>query len=444
MERTEGFADGLAARVMGMERFSIDRGDVPPRSRGLFGAKAHGSAVGRGSMLGKAALPTIAGIVFALCIAVSDVHVAAQTPTSAPTTAPASGAWAFHGGGPLLGQAPPLAAAPMKLRWTYQSSDDGDAGIEGAAAIDRSAVYVADAKGILHSIDLATGRRRWSYQGSAEGFATTPLVASGRVLIGDLSGMLHAVAVEDGRKFWSVNTEAPIHASVNAAGSEASRVVVANDDGKIFCIDPTDGRIVWSAQAGDRVNSACAIANDMVYVAGCDAILLALNLSDGRERFHAEMGALSAGSASVAGDRIVIGTDLGRVVCLSSGKGERLWSYEKVDGSAMVYASAAVADGVVVAGARDRQVHGIDLGNGESLWTFKTRLDVDSSPVISDGRVYVGSKDKSLYVLDLKSGRQVWDFKTSRGIVAGPVIDEGVLVVGDMAGNVYCLEPVAR
>jgi outer membrane protein assembly factor BamB len=372
--------------------------------------------------------------------------VASAAPTAAaePATtqaAPAQ-AWAFHGGGPLLGQAPDLGPPPMKLRWTYRGDEEGDAAIEGAATIARGTVYVADAKGLVHAIDLASGERRWTYPGPIDGFATTPLICGDRVIVGDLAGTVHAVATRDGSKLWTVDTRSPIRASGNAAAADAMNVVIANDSGKVLCLSAAKGDVVWTAQAADRINGAPAISGDTVYVGSCDAKLMALGLADGAVRFTADMGALSGGSAAVLADRLVIGTDEGRVVCLSTTEnGKRLWTYEQIAGGAMAYASPAVADGVVVIGARDRQVHAMDLASGTPRWTFKARLDVDSSPLIAGGRVYVGSKDKSLYVLNLADGKMLWEFKGGRGIVASPAIAEGVLVVSDLAGNVYCLEP---
>jgi outer membrane protein assembly factor BamB len=368
------------------------------------------------------------------------IVLAAQPTTASATTTPATPAWAFHGGRALLGQAPELRP-PLKLRWTYHADESGAAAIEGAAAISDSTVYVADSRGVLHAIDLATGRRRWIYQAAEDGFASTPLICGGNVLVGDLAGTLHAVAADSGSKKWTADTGAPIHASANAAAPGAARIVIANDSGKILCLDP-DGKTLWTAQAGDRINSAAAIAGETVYIAGCDCKLTVLNLSDGKAPLApVDLSAVSGGSPAVINDRVIVGTDAGRVLCLDRADGTLAWSYEQIKDGAMVYASPAVAQGIVVIGARDRQVHAINLADGKPRWTFKTRLDVDSSPVISGGRVYVGSKDKSLYALDLKSGELNWEFKASRGIVATPAIGAGVLVISDMAGNVYCLEP---
>jgi eukaryotic-like serine/threonine-protein kinase len=381
----------------------------------------------------------IDGVLTALA---STLLMIAMTAPAAPVAASPTSAWSFHGGGALLGQAADPGQPPMKLRWTYHADVDGDAAIEGAAALDATTAYVGDAKGVLHAIDLTTGQRRWTYRGGDEGFATTPLLLGGRVLIGDLSGTFHAVSADKGGKLWTLDTGAPVHASANAAAPDATRLVVANDAGKILCLDPADGAILWTAQAADRVNSAPAVVGDTVYVGGCDSKLIVLNLSDGKPRFDGvDLGAVIAGSPAVLGDDVVVGTDGGRVVCLARADGSPRWSYEQIKDGAMAYASPAVGDGVVVIGARDRHVHAINLADGKPRWTFKARLDVDSSPVIAGGCVYVGSKDKSLYVIDLKSGKLLWDFKASRGIFATPAIAGGVVVVGDTAGNVYCLEP---
>jgi outer membrane protein assembly factor BamB len=356
-----------------------------------------------------------------------------------PATTQPNSAWAFHGGGALLGRAPNLPAPPMKIRWTYHTDEEGNGGVEAAAAIANGCVYVGDGKGVLHAIDLATGQRKWVYQ-APDGFATTPLINGNRILIGDLSGVFHAVS-DKGEKLWTIETGATIHASANAERPDADRMIISNDAGKIFCINPTTGEQIWNAQAGDRVNGAGAIANGVAYFAGCDEKFLALNMSDGKPRFAVEMGAVSGGSPLIIDKQAVIGTDGGRVICFSSEDGSGLWAYDQIEGKAMAYASPAIADGIVVIGARDRKVHAVDLSNGKQLWTFAARLDVDSSPLISAGRVYVGSRDKSLYVLDLKTGKSLWEFKASHSITASPAISEGVLVISDTTGTVYCLEP---
>src|SRR4051812_11030676 len=360
-----------------------------------------------------------------------------------PVPAPAKDWPAFHGGGPLTGVAAPLpGGAELKVRWTYDCSDDGKATVEGGAAIVRDTVYVGDTDSSLHAIDLATGKRKWTYK-SQSGFVTTPLVQRDPqrnddvIYLGDDGGIFHAVAAKDGTKVWTFETTSTIHASANAA--DGGRIVFGNDAAEIYCLAAADGKQLWKGAAGDRVNASPAIAGGVALISGCDAKLRGLGIADGAEQFAFDMGAISGASPAVIGDRLYLGTDQGHVLCLSLDGKTRHWQRDIPEGP-MVFASAAVADGIVVVGARDRKVYAFRTADGAPAWEFRTKGDVDSSPVISGGRVYIGSKDKRLYVLDLKTGAKQFEFQAARGIVAPVAAGQGVIVVGDTAGKVYCLE----
>ena len=342
----------------------------------------------------------------------------------------------FQGAGGLAGVAEDVPAPPMKVRWKYKTSEEDRASVISAPVIAGDRVYVADAKGVLHAINLKSGKSDWTYT-TPDGFETTPLVYDGKVYLGDMAGKFHCVNIADGKKAWVIDAESSIHSSANV---HDGRIVFGTDGAEIFCLNAADGKEAWRARAGDRVNAAPSIGNGLAYVSGCDAQLRGIDMASGQEKFAADLGALAPGSAVFVKDRVVVGTDGGRVVCVSADGKKTHWVYEQIEGKAMVYSSPAVSDGVVVVGARDRQVHGIDLETGKQLWTVKTRGDVEASPVISAGRAYVGSKDKKLYVISLKSGEKLWEYTMGRGIEAGVAIGQGAVVAADTGGNIVCLE----
>jgi outer membrane protein assembly factor BamB len=382
------------------------------------------------------------------------IHPAASgTPATSPSTSATPAFSAFHGGAGMLGVAPPIGAPPMRVRWTFSTKSDepaaapttypttqphhsGPAGVEAAPTIDGQSVYVADASGALHAIDLATGKTRWVYHAD-DGFETSPLVMNGRVYLGDLSGTFHAVSATDGQKIWTFDAQNSIHSSANAIDGN---IVFGTDGADILCLSP-EGKQIWQAKAGDRVNGAPAVAGGLVFVSGCDAQLRAIDVTNGQEKFAADIGALAPGSPAVLADRVIIGTDQGRIVCMPRDGGKSLWEFDGVGEHAMVYGSPAISDGIVVVGARDRNVYAVEVTSGKLLWTFPTRGDVDASPTISSNRVYIASRDRHLYVLDLKTGAPLWNFNAARPITASPAIGGGVVVIADTAGTVRCLEP---
>jgi outer membrane protein assembly factor BamB len=342
----------------------------------------------------------------------------------------------FQGLGPLLGQAASIPPPPYKLKWTYKTDDAERVAIVGNPTIADGVVYIADSKGILHAVDLQSGKFKWKYP-TENGFETTPLVAGNRIFLGDLAGTFHCVSTE-GKKLWTIDAQSPIHSSANFIDN---KVIFGTDGAEIYCLNVADGSQAWIGKSGDRVNSAPAIADGKTFVSGCDAQLRAIDIKTGNEVFAAELPALAPGSPACMSDRLIIGTDRGRVVAISSDGKKTLWSYEKIEGEALVQSTPAVADNIAVIGAHDRNIHAIDTNTGEQKWTFKTRGDVDAPPIISDGRVYVGSRDKHFYVLDLKTGQKLWEFTASRAIEGGAVISNNLVLFPDSAGNLYCFEP---
>ncbi len=177
----------------------------------------------------------------------------------------------------------------MAVRWKYVADDSDRASIESAPAIAGGTVYVADTKGVLHAIDIKTGKARWTYK-SEDSFETAPLVLDGRVFVGDMNGVMHAVNTSDGKKIWTYDSESAIHASANFDGHH---VLFGNDGAKLVCLNGEDGKVVWIGESGDRLNSAPAIGNGAAFVSGCDQHLRAMGLKDGKEMFNIDLGNLA-------------------------------------------------------------------------------------------------------------------------------------------------------
>ena len=350
----------------------------------------------------------------------------------------------FRGGGPLTGQAAPLGPPPMKLVWSHRVPDAGP--ILAAAAIVGSYAYVADSRGNLSALDLATGNPRWTNT-TPDGFESTPLVVGNRVIVGDTVGVVRAIAADTGQSVWTFAASRSIHCSPNISGQT---VLLADDSGVIYALEAATGHQLWSAQALDRINSAAAIGPGdwpVAYFCSCDQHVRALSVGDGAVRFDIDAEAICPGSPALVGNRLIFGTGGVRVLCVDAGDGHRLWTFtgaaeENVASEEnMVFSSPAVADGLVVVGSRDEKVHALDLKTGVEKWSFKTRGYVDSSPALSSGRVYVASEDRHLYVLDLHTGRRLWQFSADHMFEASPAIAHGVLIIGDHHGMVYCFKP---
>ena len=74
--------------------------------------------------------------------------------------------------------------------------------------------------------------------------------------------------------------------------------------------------------------------------------------------------------------------------------GEGLWSFAtqgKVDSSPVV-----IGDKVVV-GSDDGRLYVVSLKDGGKLWSYDIGQPIDSSPAVADGKIVIGSDDGSVY-----------------------------------------------
>ena len=351
--------------------------------------------------------------------------IRAQSPTSWPQ---------FRGSPLLVGVAPDPLKAPLKVQWTYQAGES----VESSAAIVNGTVFVGSQPGVLIALDLVSGKPKWEYKVSEAGLAeSSPAVARDLVLVGDLGGVLHAVGAADGKARWTFKTGAEIKSSPVVVGD---RVLIGSVRRAPLLPGPRGKARLEGRDQGAGARDAGG-RNGVAYVAGCDEILRAIRVADGRELFTMSSGSYTAASPAIVGSRAYYGTFENEVLAVDLDARKFVWRYRHAERNFPFYASAAVADGRVFVGGRDKMVHALDAATGKSIWTFTTRARVDSSPAVAGGIVWVGSNDGRLYALDAASGKSVWEFDAGGPLSASPAIAGGRLVIGSQDGTVFCLGP---
>ena len=245
---------------------------------------------------------------------------------------------------------PPLPR-PLKLAWSYQAKD----GVASSAAIVDGVVYVGSRDGVLHAIDLATGKARWQYSTNSSIEESSPAVREGVVYVGDMDGVVHAVDAATGKARWTFKTEGEIHSSPNWSGD---RLLIGSYDEHVYCLSATTGALVWKFQTAGPVHCTPAIDKDVVYVSGCDEQLRAIDIATGPRALRASAGRLRGGvggrgrrttRTSGRSRNEVLGIDLGRRAVR--------WTYRDATRSFPFYSSAAVAADRIVLGGRNKIVH---------------------------------------------------------------------------------------
>jgi outer membrane protein assembly factor BamB len=87
-----------------------------------------------------------------------------------------------------------------KVKWRKQVPG----GIVSCVALADGLAIATATDGKVRAFELATGTRRWIYDGKTNFFAP-PAVAAGTVFAGDLKGIVHAVSLKDGARKWTLD-----------------------------------------------------------------------------------------------------------------------------------------------------------------------------------------------------------------------------------------------
>lgn len=177
----------------------------------------------------------------------------------------------------------------------------------------------------------------------------------------------------------------------------------------VFCINASDGSIVWEAPLTFNPWSGATVAGDTVLV-GCSSIrfdrklidkaqgeVVALNLADGKVKWRKEIKGAVLSPIAVKGDlAIYTGTD-GMVVARLVATGDSKWKYEAKQ---PFFAGPAIAGDAVYVADLYAGIHALNIADGTVLWgrldlgadaQIQSKSMIFASPTVHGGDLYISS-----------------------------------------------------
>ena len=110
-------------------------------------------------------------------------------------------------------------------------------------------------------------------------------------------------------------------------------VLSAPYDSHLYGLDAKTGKPRWKVQTNGMVHATPAVQNGVAFIAGCDAILRAIRVTDGKEVYQIEAGAYTGASPLIDGDRAYFGTFNNEVLAFDLERKRRVWRYAPRIGS---------------------------------------------------------------------------------------------------------------
>lgn len=228
-------------------------------------------------------------------------------------------------------------------------------------------------------------------------------------------------------------------------------VFTADVNGKVFALDPANGKPIWTAETGTRLISGPSLSGAAAFIGTLDAEVVALARADGAELWRATLSSEVLAPPVSDGNVVVARTVDGRIYGLSAVDGEQLWV---VDRSVPSLTLRGLAEPVLFAGAAmigmdNGRILAIRLEDGQPIWeqvvavpAGRTELeritDVDGDLLVSPNGVYAVSFGGELAAVRTESGEVQW--RRSIRSYTGVTPFDGLALVSDEAGVVWALD----
>lgn len=326
---------------------------------------------------------------------------------------------------------------PLEQAWEYDAG--GGFGAVSPLLL-RDVVLVANEKGEVHAIDLETGKKR-GQENFGEAIHAAPVVGEGVLYIPlawgrtvlrafdlargadrwrirgvpiegglylddetlyaiDVESHLTAYEVAGGTPRWQRTLDSMATVFASPVRTARGHLVLADDAGMVYCLDPADGAEVWRRPLGAPVQTTPATDGETLFLA----------------------------------------TTRGRFFALDAATGTTRWHYAAPDTSVYL-ASPALGGKTVYFGGSDGLLRALDARTGEVRWTHAFEDAVTAPPLVTRGTVYVGTMGKMLYGLDRTSGEARWQHPLKGRVKSAMAARDGMLIVLTEPHHVYLFHP---
>ena len=267
----------------------------------------------------------------------------------------------------------------------------------------KDAVYFGSGDGNVYSLDAATGTLKWKFQ-TGDVVHASPAIADAKLYIGSWDSYFYALDAASGKELWRFKTgeDADTH---NQVGIQSS-ATVANGivyfgcrDSKLYAVDAATGRQRWAfSNNGSWVITSPVVHDGKVYFATSDtATFYALDAQTGASDYSLKFHWVIFASPAIAGNMLYLAGQDGKLVAIDLVARKPAWEFQ-TEASRKNLAGLSKADGtpnyeaVFASNFYDDMIVGVH--------TLQAVGPILASPVVAEDVVYVGSADGNLYALN--------------------------------------------
>ena len=247
------------------------------------------------------------------------------------------------------------------------------------------------------------------------------------------------------RVVWSVNIGKAGNQVLRPAYSE-DRLFVANENGELMSIEPSNGKIAWKINTGTRLVSGVAADGGTVVVAGAEGVVQAFDAASGQKRWKFDASTEVLSAPAIGNGTVVLRSLDNRIVALDAGTGNRRWYLQRNTPALSLHAAPGivVSDGLAFVGLPAGRLIALSSLSGAPRWEVAvaeprgaTELervsDVSGTPALMGRDICATSYQGRIACVDAGNGTLRWARELSSAV--GPGIDQRYVFAADDKGN---------
>jgi outer membrane protein assembly factor BamB len=319
---------------------------------------------------------------------------------------------------------------------------------------------VGDSPQVIWTADVGAGTS------SSRILTTPPVVADGKVFAKDAESTVSAYNAETGQRIWSVTLKPEKARDTNEFGGGLAwyggKLFVTTGFAGVFCLDPNDGKEIWTSLVSAPIRGAPLVFADRVFAISIDNKLHAMAAVDGSDLWNFSglqevAGYVGGNSPAGSGDFVVAPFSSGELVALRVDSGRPVWNESLVGPRRESRAFGNLADirgrpvidrGLVLAMGTAGTLTAIELRSGQRTW--ERNVGGNQTPWAAGRFVYVITGSADVACVERDTGKIKWvtpltqyeDKERHKPLIwAGPVLASDRLLVGGSTGEMIALSP---
>ncbi len=291
--------------------------------------------------------------------------------------------------GSMAGRFVALDLESGNLQWTFEAAAE----IKSSALVSDATVFFGDESGLVYALDTTDGSERWRFE--TEGAVTSsPNLAASCLLFGSYDNYLYCLDPQSGAERWKVETEGYVNASPAVWNDQTAS---AGCDGLLRLVRLENGEQTAAVEMGGYVGASAAILDDFAFVGSFENQVLGIDLANARVAWiydPVDKDLPFYSSAAVSPEVVVVGGRDKLLHALDPKTGIARWTLNTSD---RIDASPVLAGDRVIIATQGGRVLSVNLTTGKPVWEFETGEPMTASPAIAAGRLIVGTLDGTLF-----------------------------------------------